>query len=92
MPLAKGLKALGQPTLGAISRRGTTEETITSEKNLGSPGTDDPKCLFVKLGALCKYYSQPGSLKLPTRVCQGAVVNGGGNGGVGVGRGSPLTS
>ena len=33
----------------------------------------------------------PDNLKLPMRVCQGAVVPGGGNGGVGVGRGSPLT-
>ena len=33
----------------------------------------------------------PDNLKLPIRVCQGAVVPGGGNGGVGVGRGSPLT-
>jgi hypothetical protein len=40
----KGLKASWrQPTLGAISRSGTIEETITSDKNLGSPGTDDPK-------------------------------------------------
>src|SRR5215510_8946246 len=37
------------------------------------------------------FYYGLGNLKLPTRVCQGAVVPGGGKGGVGVGRGSPLT-
>jgi len=45
MPLAKAIESeYRQPALGAISRSGTTEETITSNKNLGSPGMHDPKC------------------------------------------------
>src|SRR5262249_25289831 len=49
--------------------------------------------VLVRCRPLCDYcYWQPGSLKLPMRVCQGAVVPGGGSGGGGSGRGSPLTS
>ena len=77
-PFVKGLKAeQGQPALRAMSRSGGRRRRITSNKNLGSPGTDDPKHLLAEL--LCApavsrdyHYSQPGSLKVPTRVCQPA--------------------
>jgi hypothetical protein len=48
-PVGKGIEGkLAATGLVAISRSGTTEETITSDKNLGSPGTDDPKHPFAE--------------------------------------------
>ena len=89
--------APGEWRVRVVSRVGTAEETITVEWEFGIAWQQTIPNVRSRAVMRCRWscdycYWQPGSLKLPMRVCQGAVVPGGGNGGGGRGRGSPLTS